>query len=328
MRFEVVTGDATALEGDVLALKYAQAPYGLDAYVGGLLSKAGVPENQLRPRPGSFRLLASPPGVTAGHVLLVGVDDLWSFGYEQIRLFSRKVMASLAGELPRARRVLVTIHGPGYGLDENEAFESELAGFLDAVETSDVPEALETITFVERNGGRAERLSVALGRLLERSELEPGETLTESANPVARDRLRAVGYSSMSKPHIFVAMPFADEMEDVYHYGISNAAAKASYLCERADLSSFTGDVITWVRTRIKTATLVVADLTGANPNVYLEVGFAWGCDVPTVLIARSTSDLKFDVQGQKCLVYEKIKDLEETLARELSALSESTRSA
>jgi hypothetical protein len=261
--------------------------------------------------------------VIAEHVLLVGVDPLGSFGYEQIRLFSREVMTSLAGALPLARRLLVTIHGPGYGLDENEAFESELAGFLDAVETSDVPEALETVTFVELNKGRAARLGEALDRVLEGSEVEVGETLAESAaTPVARDRLLAVGYSSMSKPHIFVAMPFADEMEDVYHYGISNAAGKANYLCERADLSSFTGDVIAWVKTRIETAAIVLADLTGANPNVYLEVGYAWGRGVPTVLIARNTSDLKFDVQGQRCLVYEKIKDLEEKLSIELSMLS------
>jgi hypothetical protein len=322
MRFEVVHEDATALDGDVLALKYAQAPYGLDAHVSELLSKVGVPEDKRTPRPGGFRLLMSPPGVTAERILFIGVDPLWSFGYEQIRLFSKKVMTSLAGELPFARRVLVTIHGPGYGLDENEAFESQLAGFLDAVETADMPQHLETVTFVERNPGRAERLRGALGRLLEGSEVALGETLAASAaTPVARDRLLAVGYSSMSKPHIFVAMPFVDNMEDVYHYGISNAAGKANYLCERADLSSFTGDVIAWVKKRIETAAIVVADLTGANPNVYLEVGYAWGAGVPTVLIARNTSDLTFDVQGQRCLVYDKIKDLEEKLSIELSAL-------
>lgn len=323
MRFEVLHGDATALDGDVLALKYAQAPYGLDAHVSNLLAEAGVPLDKRTPRPGGFRLLRSPPGVTADRVLLVGVAPLWSFGYEQIRLFSRKVMASLAGELPHTRRLLVTIHGPGYGLDESEAFQSQLAGFLDAVETADVPEDLEVVTFVERNSGRAERLRDALGDLLENSEVALGASLaTSAATPVARDRLRAVGYASLEKPHIFVAMPFAPDMEDVYHYGISNAAGKADYLCERADLSSFTGDVLAWVRKRIETAAIVVADLTGANPNVYLEVGYAWGCGVPTVLIARSASDLKFDVQGQRCLVYDKIKDLEDKLSIELSTLA------
>ena len=113
-------------------------------------------------------------------------------------------------------------------------------------------------------------------------------------------------------------------MEDVYHYGIQSAVNAAGLLCERADLSSFTGDVLEWVRSRIRSASLVVADLTDANPNVYLEVGFAWGVGVPTVLVVRSTDHLKFDVRGQRCLVYKKIKELEDSLTTELRSLQRS----
>jgi hypothetical protein len=75
------------------------------------------------------------------------------------------------------------------------------------------------------------------------------------------------------------------------------------------------------VRSRIRTASLVVADLTDANPNVYLEVGYAWGIGVKTVLVVKSTEHLKFDVRGQRCLVYKKIKDLEDSLTLELKQL-------
>lgn len=77
-----------------------------------------------------------------------------------------------------------------------------------------------------------------------------------------------------------------------------------------------------WVRNRIKTAKLVIADLTEANPNVYLEVGYAWGCEVPTVLLTKDTDDLKFDTRGQRCLPYKRIKDLEDSLTKELKALN------
>ena len=103
--------------------------------------------------------------------------------------------------------------------------------------------------------------------------------------------------------------------------GIQGAVRSAGFLCERADLSSFTGDVLEWVRTRIKRASLVIADLTEGNPNVYLEVGYAWGCGVPTILLARDSQELKFDVRGQRCLIYKKIKDLEDLLGKELKAL-------
>jgi hypothetical protein len=117
-------------------------------------------------------------------------------------------------------------------------------------------------------------------------------------------------------------MPFAPEMDDTFHYAIQGAINSAGMLCERADLSAFTGDVMDWVRERISTARLLIADLSSANPNVYLEVGYAWGCGIPTVLLCKDvTNDLKFDVKGQRCLNYRSIKHLEELLARELKAL-------
>ena len=117
-------------------------------------------------------------------------------------------------------------------------------------------------------------------------------------------------------------MPFVTEMDDTFHYGIQGAVNDSGLLCERADLSTFTGDVMEWVKTRISSASLVVADLSSANPNVYLEVGYAWGCRVPTILLIRDAADLKFDVKGQRCLVYRSIKELEDSLRRELRALT------
>ena len=76
-----------------------------------------------------------------------------------------------------------------------------------------------------------------------------------------------------------------------------------------------------WVRKRIKTAEIVIADLTESNPNVYLEVGYAWGVGVPTILLLNKSSELKFDVRGQRCLKYKRIKDLETLLKKELAEL-------
>jgi hypothetical protein len=116
-------------------------------------------------------------------------------------------------------------------------------------------------------------------------------------------------------------MPFADEMSDVFHYGIQNAANAAGLLAERADLASFTGDIMDWVRSRISNASLMIADLTTTNANVFLEVGYAWGRGVPTVLVVREGTKLPFNTLGQRCLVYTSIKDLEQKLANELISL-------
>ncbi len=65
-------------------------------------------------------------------------------------------------------------------------------------------------------------------------------------------------------------MPFDESMDDLFHYGIQGAVKASGFLCERADFVSFTGDVMNWVKRRIEGATLVVADLSTSNPNVYL----------------------------------------------------------
>ena len=117
-------------------------------------------------------------------------------------------------------------------------------------------------------------------------------------------------------------MPFDDAYADRFHYGIAGAVNAPGFLCERADLASFTGDIRAWVKERIGSSSLVIADLSTANPNVYLEVGYAWGRGIDTVLIAAEGDELKFDVRAQKCLIFRSIRHREELLTTELDALA------
>ena len=68
------------------------------------------------------------------------------------------------------------------------------------------------------------------------------------------------------------------------------------------------------MKTKIERSSLVIADLTGDNPNVFLEVGYAWGKSLPTVLLAQERAPLPFDVQSQRCIRYAQIHNLKSTL--------------
>lgn len=319
---DVVEADALDFSADVLAIKYAQQHYGVDRAVAERLGQEYLNLTEALPKVRGFRYLQSRQLIAASNVLFVGVKPLREFGYSDIREFGRKVLESLAGEAPQTVHLALTLHGAGYGLDEKEAFESEIAGLMDAIISGDFPPSLTRISIVERNPGRAGRLQQLLAQLIVGGRISLDAKIGKSVD----ESLRSAGYSSASKPYVFVAMPFADSMDDVFHYGIQNAVNGAGYLCERADQSSFTGDVLDWVKQRIASATLVVADLSTANPNVYLEVGYAWGCKKPTILTVRQTEDLKFDVRGQRCLVYKSIKALEDMLRNELVKLGPQSR--
>jgi len=322
----VVNGDATEYDADVLVLKYAQAHFGLDGVVSHKLIRLGVDENQFSPRPGTSTFFHARGGISANNVLVVGVTQLYEFGYKDIRVFSRTALEALSGHEKDGpiEHVCFTLHGAEYGLDEIEAFESEVAGLIDGITAGRIPNSIQRITIIEIEDRRAQRLTKVLCELIPLGYVEANlSTYLQTSKEYVSEKFRSVGYASSGKPHMFVAMPFRDELEDVYEYGIQNAVRKVGFLCERADLSAFTGDVIDWVRKRIRSASLLIADLTGANANVYLEVGYAWGVGVKTVLLVQKAEELKFDVRGQRCIVYKRIKDLEEKLYKELAALKD-----
>jgi hypothetical protein len=251
--------------------------------------------------------------------MFVGTEPLHRFGYGAIRDFSARAIRGIANLRPETRSIAFTTHGTGYGLDESEAFASLVAGIADAMRAGDAPAHLDEVVIVERNPGRASRLSETLEDLI-----PDNHSFERSAGTTAHrrdERLRDAGYTSETKPHVFVAMPFSDAKLDSYHYGIEKPVHDAGYLCERVDTIAFTGDILARIRERIDTAHAVIADLSGANPNVYLEVGYAWGRGTTTILLTDDVDALCFDVKGQKCIVYKQIVDLEKKLSTELRGL-------
>jgi len=97
-------------------------------------------------------------------------------------------------------------------------------------------------------------------------------------------------------------MPFAEAFNDLFEYGIQRPVRDLGLLCERVDEQVFTGDVLERVKSQIEASTAIIAVLTGANPNVYLEVGYAWGKGRPTILITDDAEAPRFDLRGQRYL--------------------------
>jgi hypothetical protein len=306
--FEIrIVGDnVVTFAADVVALKYAQGLHGADQAMAHALNAKPAPAA------GEHIWLAAQNRVAARQVLFVGTPSVFRLNYQDIRDFAGRALAVIGREAPATRYVAMTVHGVNVGLDERESFMAQLAGLLDARKNGQLPPFLERVTIVEKNQGRAARLQ----QLLDLLPLAPKSAGSSSQSP-----LNSAGQQSQHKPHIFVAMPFSDEMEDTYIFGIQQPVHAAGYLCERVDMSSFTGDILGRIKARIETAELVIADLTGSNPNVYLEVGYAWGKERPTLLLIRQDEKLRFDVQGHRCLFYKNISDLAKKLGSDLGQL-------
>ena len=109
-------------------------------------------------------------------------------------------------------------------------------------------------------------------------------------------------------------------MLDVFILGIRWAASELEVVAKRADDLEHDGEIIGEIRKAIAEYDVVVADTSGANPNVCYEVGYAHALNKPTILICRKGTKLPFDLQGTNHLMYENIIGLKKPLKEKLKA--------
>ena len=124
--------DVVKTRADVLALKFAGRLYGADAAVATALGITPGEIMESMPSFGQHKLFDSGDRIGAKHTLFINVGYLYDFDYEGIRKFAAQVLRILADVATSTRHLAMTIHGVGYGLDETEALQSQLAGYLDA----------------------------------------------------------------------------------------------------------------------------------------------------------------------------------------------------
>ncbi|MDQ3818776.1 MAG: nucleoside 2-deoxyribosyltransferase, partial [Acidobacteriota bacterium] len=91
--------------------------------------------------------------------------------------------------------------------------------------------------------------------------------------------------STAPKPFIFVLMPFDEQFSDIYKFGIKGAADDVGAYAERVDEQIFTEGILDRIFNQISKADIVVADMTGRNPNVFYEVGYAHALGKKVILL-------------------------------------------
>lgn len=158
-----------------------------------------------------------------------------------------------------------------------------------------------------------------------------GPTPRKAPRPTPHAKTRAVRMgrpgvalrSARRANTVFAAMPFAAEFDDVHLVAMVGAAKAAGVTCKRVDREDYEGDIVKEIKRLIRASAAVIADLSGTNPDVLYEVGYAHGVGKQVVPISRtSLKDLPFLVRNENTIPYSagQTHKLTRLLARRLKA--------
>lgn len=102
----------------------------------------------------------------------------------------------------------------------------------------------------------------------------------------------------------FVLMPFAAKYQEVYDCVIKPAAEEAGYKCERADELYGSTNIMNDVAKGIKKADVIIADLTGKNPNVFYELGASHALLKIVIIISQDEDYIPYDLRSTRVFIY------------------------
>lgn len=154
-------------------------------------------------------------------------------------------------------------------------------------------DSLEEAQLIDRHGDNRRVLDVSQGAGV---DAPPSDTLRKLGKAV----------NIQEGDSCFVMMPFASPVGDYYGKVYEPAIKKAGLRPVRADDDIFaTGKIMDQIWSGIAAAKVLVAELTGRNPNVFYELGIAHALKKPVVLVSSNEGDVPFDVQHIRVIYYD-----------------------
>lgn len=93
-------------------------------------------------------------------------------------------------------------------------------------------------------------------------------------------------------------------------------------IAERVDEQTFSETILERIYRQIDTADFIIADMTGKNPNVFYEVGYAHARGKLCTLVTQTVEDIPFDLRHHRHIIYNgSIQTLKDRLLTEITWL-------
>jgi len=105
----------------------------------------------------------------------------------------------------------------------------------------------------------------------------------------------------------FVVMQYLDEYNELFKEVIRPVCEKFKYDCIRADDYYTPTPILSDIIASINNASIIIAEITSENPNVFYEIGYSHAINKPTILLCdkNKVGKLPFDISRFRTLFYE-----------------------
>ena len=118
--------------------------------------------------------------------------------------------------------------------------------------------------------------------------------------------------------------PTRERADNVYRYLIAPVCEELGYRPVRVDHVNAVDNINTTIINYLKTAPMVIADMTDHNPNAFYELGFRQALELPLVPIIKVGGNLPFDVMTTRTVFYDtdvaKIEESKENLRAKIQS--------
>lgn len=130
--------------------------------------------------------------------------------------------------------------------------------------------------------------------------------MAKTANQKVTTEKTTEPITEVNKPKCFVIMPFGGWFDKYYVEIYIPAIEDAGFEAKRADDLYRPGNIVNDIWKYTKEATVLLADLTNKNPNVFYELGLAHAITKPAILITATMEDVPFDLRSLRVIDYDK----------------------
>ena len=141
---------------------------------------------------------------------------------------------------------------------------------------------------------------------------------TVPAQPVSIGRRATPAYSANTAFLMMWNNKVLDDVTDAAKEVFSDFGV----IAQRADDIEHDGAITPQILAEIERSEFLFADLTGARPNVYYEIGFAHALGKRGILCRKSGTEVHFDLAGHNCPEYDNLKDLKAMLRKRFESIT------